>query len=151
MVDLGTNLHGFFKGRSACGQDHEFLHGQLVARMRATVDDIEARHGEHEFPLFTREICQMLVQRHALSVGIGIRFKHTFAAAPALATAMETPRMALAPNFSFCKRLKHTLVGGAVEFQEKSIDGGLILDIDGRLDERGRNDAIDVLHGLADA
>ncbi|TNN84348.1 hypothetical protein EYF80_005341 [Liparis tanakae] len=31
VVDLGSNAHGFFECARANGQDHELLHGELVA------------------------------------------------------------------------------------------------------------------------
>lgn len=41
VVDLGSDAHGLFEGARTIRQDHELLHGKLVARMRATVDHIE--------------------------------------------------------------------------------------------------------------
>lgn len=42
MVNLCSNAHGFPKVRCTNRQDHELLHGQLVASVRTTVDDIES-------------------------------------------------------------------------------------------------------------
>lgn len=41
VVDLGSDAHGLFEGACPNRQDHELLHGKLVARMRASVDHIE--------------------------------------------------------------------------------------------------------------
>lgn len=41
VVDLGSDAHGLFEGACANRQDHELLHGKLVARVRAAVDHIE--------------------------------------------------------------------------------------------------------------
>lgn len=41
VVDLGPNAHGLFEGTCTHWQDHELLHCQLVAGVRAAVDDIE--------------------------------------------------------------------------------------------------------------
>lgn len=41
VVDLGPDAHGIFEAICTHWQDHELLHCQLVASMRAAVDDIE--------------------------------------------------------------------------------------------------------------
>ena len=41
VVDLSSDAHGFFKGAGTDGQDHELLHGKLIACMGATIDHIE--------------------------------------------------------------------------------------------------------------
>lgn len=48
VVHFGTNLHGLGEGGSTGGQNHELLHGQLVAGMGATVDHIESRSREDD-------------------------------------------------------------------------------------------------------
>lgn len=48
VVDLSTNTHGLLEAASTNGQDHELLHGQLVACMGATIDDIESLKGSRE-------------------------------------------------------------------------------------------------------
>lgn len=50
VVDLGPHPHGLFEAASPHRQDHELLHGQLVASMGATIDDIE---GLERRQLFT--------------------------------------------------------------------------------------------------
>lgn len=46
VVDLGPDLHGLLEGGGADGRDHELLHRQVVARVRAAVDDVKRRHGQ---------------------------------------------------------------------------------------------------------
>lgn len=41
VVDLCADAHGLLEAGGAHGQDHELLHGQLVACVGATVDDVE--------------------------------------------------------------------------------------------------------------
>ncbi len=45
VVDLSTNTHGLLEAAGSHRQDHELLHGQLVACMGAAVDDIESLKG----------------------------------------------------------------------------------------------------------
>lgn len=45
VVDLGTNTHGLLEAARPHGEDHELLHGQLVAGMGASIDDIESLRG----------------------------------------------------------------------------------------------------------
>lgn len=42
VVDLGTNAHGLLEAARSHGEDHELLHGQLVACVGAAVDDVES-------------------------------------------------------------------------------------------------------------
>lgn len=51
VVDLGTNAHGLLEAAGSHRQDHELLHGQLVACMGAAVDDVESLKGSRERPL----------------------------------------------------------------------------------------------------
>ena len=44
--DLSAHLHGFREGGRPGGKDHEFLHGQRVPGMAATIDDVEGRHRQ---------------------------------------------------------------------------------------------------------
>lgn len=47
VVNLGPNAHGLPEVGGADGEDHELLHGQLVASVRAPVDDVQSL-GEAE-------------------------------------------------------------------------------------------------------
>lgn len=69
--------------------------------MRSTVDDVEGGAGEDVRRRDTGEGSDPLVERDTLerqSCLQGERFGHTLSAAAASETAMETPRMALAPS-----------------------------------------------------
>lgn len=133
VVNLGSNAHGFFEGASPDGQDHELLHGKLVACMRAAVDHIEglmnAENGKiRHVRIIIRgllkgqlnedrsaNLCvpsdkQSLTGTGKMTSGFSARsaiwrYKGTsFSAAPALQTARDTPRMAFAPNLAVsCK------------------------------------------------
>lgn len=48
VVDLGTNAHGLLEAARSHGEDHELLHGQLVACMGAAVDDVESLRKEQK-------------------------------------------------------------------------------------------------------
>ena len=49
VVDLSTNTHGLLEAACSNRQDHEFLHGQLVASVGAAVDDVESLKGRINF------------------------------------------------------------------------------------------------------
>ncbi len=51
VVNLSTNTHGLLEVAGTHGQDHELLHGQLVACVGATVDDVESLKESREYPL----------------------------------------------------------------------------------------------------
>lgn len=69
MVDLGSDAHGLFEGACANRQDHELLHGKLVARVRATVDHIE---GLAEVEGETDESCDFTMNWGCLNDEEGI-------------------------------------------------------------------------------
>lgn len=46
VVDLGTNAHGLLEAARSHGENHKLLHGQLVACVGATVDDVESLERE---------------------------------------------------------------------------------------------------------
>lgn len=48
VVNLRTNAHGFTEVGCTNREDHELLHGQLVASVRTTVDDIESLGRDRE-------------------------------------------------------------------------------------------------------
>ena len=108
MVGLGSHLHGLVEVDGSDGKDHELLEGEGVAGVRATVDDVEAGAGEDVRGLDAGELSKVLVEGYTLFVDKGVSegcardgrrgFARTLRAAAALATAMETPRMALAPS-----------------------------------------------------
>ena len=47
VVHLGSHSYGFSEGARAGRQNHELLHGQLVARVTASVDDVEGGAGQY--------------------------------------------------------------------------------------------------------
>lgn len=48
VVDLSTDTHGLLEAAGSHRQDHELLHGQLVAGVGAAVDDVESLKGSRE-------------------------------------------------------------------------------------------------------
>ncbi len=84
MVDLGSPAQTFGEGGRTERHDHEFLGiGRLPGSMRATVQDVHHRDGQH-------------MGIDAADVAVERQTETQLAAA--LATARLVPRMALAPN-----------------------------------------------------
>jgi len=48
MVNFTANSHCLFERLSAHWKNHEFLHGQFVACMRTTIDDVECRDRKND-------------------------------------------------------------------------------------------------------
>eukprot|EP00045_Choanoeca_perplexa_P018631 m.293218 g.293218 ORF g.293218 m.293218 type:complete len:339 (+) comp19454_c0_seq1:41-1057(+) len=69
MVRLRTHSHGFCKAGRTGWQDHKLLHSQTVASVGAAVNDIEARHGQHQLLLvsMSSQVSNVTVQRDTLS------------------------------------------------------------------------------------
>lgn len=131
VVDLGADLHGLGKGFGARGQDHEFLHGQLVAGVGAAVDDIHSRDGENDLlAAVTGQVGNVAVQRNTLGGGAGLEDGEG---------DTEDGVGAILG-----------LIGGAVELEEEVVDGGLVLDVEFGLDEGRAEMVIDVLDGGQD-
>lgn len=76
VVHFTAHFHGLSEGSGAGGQNHKLLHGQFIASMRATVDDIESGHGQ-DYVLVAGQVSQMTEQRDVLlgstSLGDGQR------------------------------------------------------------------------------
>ena len=49
MVDLRADSHGVSEAGGSSRQEHKLLHGELVAGMRATVDDVERWYWHDDF------------------------------------------------------------------------------------------------------
>ena len=54
VVHLRSDAHGLPEVFGPDGEDHELLHGQLVASVRAPVDDVESLWGERQVQLQAR-------------------------------------------------------------------------------------------------
>mmetsp|Transcript_39290 Transcript_39290/g.86371 ORF Transcript_39290/g.86371 Transcript_39290/m.86371 type:complete len:249 (+) Transcript_39290:676-1422(+) len=77
VVDLRAHLHRLLEGGRANRQDHELLHGELVAGVAAAVNNVERRHRHVELVgRVTRELGNVLVERHALGRGAGLADRH---------------------------------------------------------------------------
>mmetsp|Transcript_27136 Transcript_27136/g.46780 ORF Transcript_27136/g.46780 Transcript_27136/m.46780 type:complete len:319 (-) Transcript_27136:276-1232(-) len=66
VIDLSSHAHGLLERGGADREDHELLHGQLVASVRAAVDDVECWDGENEFvSRLASELSDVLVKGQA--------------------------------------------------------------------------------------
>ena len=52
VVSLGTHAHGLREALGAEGEEHKLLHGELVAGVGTTVDDIENWNGHQHLLSF---------------------------------------------------------------------------------------------------
>ena len=130
VVGLGTNLHGLREAGGASGEEHELLERELVAGVRATVNDVERRAGEGERRLHAGKVSKVLVEGDALLRGTGL--------SDGDGDTEDGVRAELA------------LVGGAVKLDQEIVDLLLLGDGKAGLDELGRNDVVDVGNGLED-
>ena len=136
VVDLRAHLHCLLERGRAYRQDHELLHGELVASVAAAVDDVERRHGHvHLVDRIARELGDVLVQRHALRCGTRLAHRHRHAEDRVRAKL----RLGPAP-----------FVLAAVELLHHQVIDDLLVRR-ALADERWRNDSVHVLHRLADA
>ena len=68
---LGAHDHALAEGFGARGDDEVLLEGELVARVRATVDHVEARH-RHDQLLVAGQVGEVAVERNALGGRAGL-------------------------------------------------------------------------------
>lgn len=127
MVHLGAHLHGLGKAGGTGGQDHELLHGQLVAGVAAAVDHVEGGHGQDDL-LVASQIGDVFVQWHVLLGGTG------------LADGQGHTQDGVGAELA--------LVLGAVQLQHEVIDGSLVHHIQIGLDQLGAQGVVDMTHSL---
>merc|ERR1719239_644247 len=65
VIQLAPHPHSLGEAGGASGEDHELLHGKLVAGVAATVDDVEAGHW-HEDILHPSKVGNVTVERNSL-------------------------------------------------------------------------------------
>mmetsp|Transcript_46027 Transcript_46027/g.144790 ORF Transcript_46027/g.144790 Transcript_46027/m.144790 type:complete len:536 (-) Transcript_46027:86-1693(-) len=77
VVDLGADEHALLEGGCAGRDDKVLLERQLVARVRASVDHVEAGHRHHQLAV-AGQVGEVAVERHALGCGsrLGGRERH---------------------------------------------------------------------------
>ena len=131
VIGLGADFHRFSKTGRASGEKHEFLEGQLVSGVRATVDNIKRGGGEHVRGLDARELRKVLIQRDALLGCGGVRNCDGYAK-DGVGTELA-------------------LVRCPVELYQKVVDILLLRDIEARPDQCGRDGVVDIGDGLEDA
>ncbi|GBE58766.1 phosphopyruvate hydratase, putative [Babesia ovata] len=77
VVDFATHADGLPEGRGTDGEDHELLHGQAVAGVGATVDDVKAGNGEDVVVGgLAGELSEVLVKGYLLALGGGAGSGH---------------------------------------------------------------------------
>ncbi|GIX61506.1 uncharacterized protein BcabD6B2_09410 [Babesia caballi] len=77
VVDLAAHADGLTEGGGAEGQNHELLHGQAVASVRAAVDDVQAGNGEGVLVGgLASELSKVLVERDLLVLSGGAGSGH---------------------------------------------------------------------------
>lgn len=130
VIGLSTNLEGISERIGASGEQHELLESELVASMRAAVDDVKRGSGKNERRLNTREVSKVLVERDALLSSTGL--------SDGDGDAKDGVRAELA------------LIGRAIELDEEIIDVPLIGDDEPRLDQLGRDNVIHIRDSLED-
>ena len=127
MINLGSHFHGFFEGLRSDRQNHELLHGQLVARVAAAVDDVEGGHRQDDV-VVAGQIGDVPVQRHALFGGAG------------LADGQGDTENGIGAEFR--------LIFGAIELQHEFVDALLIGFVEILRDQSGTQHRVDVLDGF---
>jgi hypothetical protein len=131
MVRLRADLHRLGEAGGAGREDHELLERELVARVRAAVDYVEAGDREHVRRLDARELGEVLVDRHALLGRARVRDGD--------GDAEDRVRAELA------------LVRGAVELEQEVVDRLLVRHGQAGLDELRRDHLVHVLDRLRHA
>mmetsp|Transcript_27595 Transcript_27595/g.60369 ORF Transcript_27595/g.60369 Transcript_27595/m.60369 type:complete len:366 (-) Transcript_27595:454-1551(-) len=78
VVDLAAHAHGLSKRGGTSGQNHELLHGQSIASVAATVDDVEGGDGQDQLAVAS-EISNVLIQGNTLlsSTSLGHSQRHS--------------------------------------------------------------------------
>ncbi len=64
VIDFSSDLQCVPEGRGTNRENHEFLHGELVASVTSTVDDIESRNGKNH--LATGKVGDVAIKWHTL-------------------------------------------------------------------------------------
>jgi len=130
VVDFGTDLHGFLEGLGTSGENHEFLHGELVTGMRTTVDNVESRNGKNERLLGTREISKVNVERDTLITS------------SSLGNSKRDTKDGISTEL--------TLVGSTIELDEEVINSLLFGNGDLGINELRTNDIVNIGNSLED-
>lgn len=126
VVDLGTDLHGLGKGLGTSGQDHELLHGELVAGVGATVNDVHGGDGHDDLlATVSGQVGNVTVERDTLAGGTGLQDGHGDTE-DGVGTVLG-------------------LVGGSIQLDQELIDGDLVLDVDVGGDQGRSEVLVDVL------
>jgi len=130
VVDLCAHAHGFSEGGGTSGEDHELLHGQLVASVGSTVDDVESRHRQDH-------------------VGAASQGGNVFVEGDSELCSTSLAGSERDSENSVGTEL--VLVGSSVKLEHEVINGSLVGHLEAALDERRSNHLIDILDGIEDA
>jgi hypothetical protein len=127
VIHFGADLQRVPEGGGSNGENHELLHGELVAGVAAAVDDVEGWDGQHH--LATGKVGYVAVEGHALGSSASLANcegdgKDGVGAQPAL-------------------------VVGAVELYQRVVDGLLLHGI--QPDDDGAEHGVHMVHRVQDA
>mmetsp|Transcript_26955 Transcript_26955/g.67764 ORF Transcript_26955/g.67764 Transcript_26955/m.67764 type:complete len:364 (+) Transcript_26955:312-1403(+) len=128
LVDLGTHAECLGERGGTNREDHELLHGELVASMAAAVDDVEGGHGQQQLVRVAGQLSDMRVERQGARGGAGAAHSQTDS-----------------QNGVGAQR---ALAVGAVQGEHRLIDGGLLAGV--HADHGGRDAFVHVRHRFAD-
>jgi hypothetical protein len=128
VIDFGTHLHGFLEGLGTSGENHEFLHGQLVTGVRTTVNNVESRDGENERLLGTRKVSKVNVKRDTLITS------------SSLTNSERNTQNGVSTEVA--------LVGSTIELDKEIINGLLFSNGNLGINQSGADDVVDVSNGL---
>jgi len=74
MENFSTHAQGFFEAASTDGANHEFLEGDGGIRVRATVDDVHHRNGQH----VGVDTTDVTVQGHVQVIGSSLGYSERY-------------------------------------------------------------------------
>lgn len=112
------------------GDNHELLEGETATSVGTAVKDVLEGNGKNVGLLGASEVRDVGVERNALSSSTG------------LSNSQGNTEDGVGTEVG--------LVGGTIELDEESINGGLVLDVDVLLDQGGGDLLVDVGNGLED-
>jgi hypothetical protein len=150
VVSLGTHLHGLLEVLGSGREEHEFLESEGVSGVGSTVNNVESGNGEDVRGLDTGEVGEVDVERDTLSQRSCLARDEE---------KKRTEKTHLLGGGSLSDGHGDTedgvsselaLVGGTVELDEELVDGLLVGDVEGSLDERRGDHVVDVGNGLVD-
>ena len=143
VVGFGTHSHGFGERSGSVGEEHELLHGELVASMGSAVDDVENWNGEGQFlGVVSSELgrgfkrCEKIMT-HLSNVSVEWDFG---VSSSGLGDGERNAKNSVGTELFF--------VVGSIEVQENLVHSSLVGEIEVLADESSGDWAVDVGDGL---